>query len=239
MIGIIVELAVSWLLLWLIEKKDLRVLGLLPNGRRMTQFGILFLVAGIFCASGFFIRMYYGERWGLNPEYSFSQFMLAVWWNIKSVLYEELIFRGAILYILIKRLGAVWGIVLTSMGFGIYHWFSFEVLGNVAAMVEFFLITGAMGLVLAYGFWITRSMYAGIGIHLGWGIAQIVIFSGGPLGKQLYVQLPSLPVHVSYFVYGMVVFLPILSVLGISFLLLRKMGSGDISSERKLGINSR
>lgn len=82
-------------------------------------------------------------------------------------------------------------------------------------------------------------MYAGIGIHLGWGIAQIVIFSGGPLGKQLYVQLPSQPVHVSYFAYGMDVFLPILSALGISFLLLRKMGSGDISSEGKLGINSR
>src|SRR5688572_22542700 len=106
MAGIIVELAVSWLLLWLIEKKNLGVLGLMPNRRRLIQFGMLLLVAGICCAAGFFMRMYYGERWALNPDYSFAQFMEAVWWNIKSVLYEELIYRGAILYILIKRLGA-------------------------------------------------------------------------------------------------------------------------------------
>jgi uncharacterized protein len=233
MAGIIVELAVSWVLLWLIEKRNLSVLGLLPNRRRLIQFGILLLVVGICCASGFFFRMYYGERWDLNPHYSFSQFMEAVWWNIKSVLYEELIYRGAILYILIKRLGAVWGIVLSSIAFGIYHWFSYEVLGNAPAMIQIFLVTGAMGLVLAYGFWKTGSMYAAIGVHLGWGITQIVIFSGGPLGKQLFIQLPTPPVQGSYFVYAIVMFLPMISALVISFLLLRKMGSGITASDRK------
>jgi membrane protease YdiL (CAAX protease family) len=165
--------------------------------------------------------------------------MSAVWWNIKSVLYEELIFRAAILYILIKRLGAGWGIVLSSIGFGVYHWFSMEVLGNVPGMIQIFLVTGLMGLVLAYGFWKTGSMLAAIGIHLGWNITQSVIFSGGPIGKQLFIQLPSPPVHVSYFVYGVVVFLPIVSSLVISFLLLRRMGSGDIAGGRKESVNSR
>jgi uncharacterized protein len=233
MLGIIVELAVSWVLLWMIEKKNLGVLGLLPNRRRLIQFGILLLVVGFCCASGFFFRMYYGERWGLNPHYSFSQFMEAVWWNIKSVLYEELIYRGAILYILIKRLGAVWGIVLSSIAFGIYHWFSYEVLGNVPAMIQIFLVTGAMGLVLAYGFWKTGSMYAAIGVHLGWGITQIVIFSGGPLGKQLFIQLPSPAVRVSYFEYAMVMLLPMISALVISFLILKKMGPCIISGAQK------
>jgi uncharacterized protein len=239
MAGIIVELAVSWVLLWLIEKKNLGVLGLLPNWRRLAQFGILLLVAGICCASGFFIRMYYGERWGLNADYSFGDFMGSVWWNIKSVLYEELIYRGAILYILIKRLGAGWGIVLSSIAFGIYHWFSFEVLGNVPAMIQIFLVTGAMGLVLAYGFWKTGSMYAGIGIHLGWGITQLAIFSGATIGKQLFIQLPTPAVRVSYFEYAIAMFLPIISALVISFLLLRKMGSGGSASDRKEVINNR
>lgn len=217
------ELAVSWILLWLIEKKSLSVLGLMPTQLRFFQFALLFVVAGICCTSGFLMRMLYGERWTVNPSVTFSQLLEAVWWNIKSVLYEELIFRAAILYILIKRLGAGWGIVLTSIAFGIYHWFSFEILGNVPAMVMIFFVTGAMGLVLAYAYWKTRSMYAAIGIHLGWNIVQQVIFSGGAIGKQLLLPLPAPPVRVSYFEYGIVSFLPMISALLFSFLLLRRM----------------
>jgi membrane protease YdiL (CAAX protease family) len=239
MAGIIVELAVSWVLLWLIEKRNLSVLGILPNWRRLAQFGILFFVAAICCALGFLFRMYYGERWGLNPTYTFSQFMGGLSYCIKSVLYEELIYRGAILYILIKRLGAGWGIVLSSIAFGIYHWFSFEVLGNVPAMIQLFLVTGLMGLVLAYGFWKTGSMYAAIGIHLGWNLTQSVIFSAGGIGKHLFIQMPSQPVQVSYFVYAIVVYLPMLSAVVISFLVFRRMGAAGISFGLKSDLNSR
>jgi uncharacterized protein len=223
MLGIIVELAVSWILLWLVEKKNLSVLGLVPKRRRILQFSLLFIIAGLCCASGFLLRMYYGERWVINPSFTFSQFMDAVWWNLKSVLYEELIFRAAILYIIIKRIGAGWGIILTSIAFGIYHWFSFEVLGNIPAMIMFFLVTGAMGLVLAYAYWKTWSMYAAIGIHLGWNVVQQVVFSGGPIGKQVLVQVPTVPVRVSYFESVIVFFLPMASALLVSFLLLKKM----------------
>src|SRR5690349_8930530 len=122
MLGNIVELAVSWVLLWLIEKKHLSALGLVPNKIRMYQFVLLFVVTGICCTSGYLLRMYYGEKWAINPTITFSQILDAFWWNVNSVLYEELIFRGAILYILIKRLGAGWGIALSSIAFGIYHW---------------------------------------------------------------------------------------------------------------------
>src|SRR5690348_2828805 len=115
MLGIIVELLVSWGLLWLIERKHLSALGLIPNKQRIFQFLLLFFVAGLCCASGFFLRMYHGERWTINPAISFSGVVDAFWWNLKSVLYEELIYRGAILYILLKRLGAGWGIALSSI----------------------------------------------------------------------------------------------------------------------------
>ena len=237
MLGIIVELVVSWILLWLIEKKNLSALGWVPNKRRIFQFVLFFVVAGLCCASGFLLRMYYGERWELNPAITFSQVLEAFWWNVKSVLYEELIYRGAILYILLKRLGAGWGIVLSSIAFGIYHWFSFEVLGNIPAMIQVFLITGAMGLVLAYAFWKTWSMYAAIGIHLGWNFVTLAVFSGGTIGNQVLIHLPTPAVKVSYFEYGIVVFLPIISVLLVSFLLLRRMRDIRTLSVENEGVN--
>jgi len=239
MAGIIVELIVSWVLLWLIEKKHLGVLGLMPNKRRLFQFIILFLVAGICCASGFLIRMLYGERWAINPDITFSQIPEAISWNIKSVLYEELIYRGAILYILLKRLGAGWGIALSSIAFGIYHWFSFEILGNIPAMIMIFLVTGAMGLVLAYAYRRTRSMYAAIGVHLGWNIVQTAVFSGGPIGKQLIIVVPTAHVQVSYFEYAIVAFLPMISALFFSFLLLRRIGDTRTLSVENEELNSR
>ena len=239
MLGIIVELAVSWVLLWLFEKKHLSALGLIPNKRRILQFVLLFVLAGICCTSGYLMRMFYGERWKINPSVTFSQMLQALRWNVISVLYEELIFRGATLYILIKRLGAVWGIVLSSIAFGIYHWFSFGILGNIPGMVQVFIITGAMGLVLAYAFWKTWSMYAAIGIHLGWNFVTMAIFSSGTIGNQLLVQIPTASVKVSYFEYGIVVFLPMISVLLISFLLLRKMRDTRVLPIENEGLNIR
>ena len=34
----------------------------------------------------------------------------------------------------------------------------------------------------------TKSMYLPIGLHLGWNLFNIVLFSNGPLGKQLFMK---------------------------------------------------
>jgi len=44
MIGILVALAISWLLLFLIEKKNILALGFLPIGKRLKQTLIGFLI---------------------------------------------------------------------------------------------------------------------------------------------------------------------------------------------------
>ncbi|MBA2330078.1 MAG: CPBP family intramembrane metalloprotease, partial [Flavisolibacter sp.] len=95
--------------------------------------------------------MYFGkEEWILNPNISSLLILSGVWWNIKSVLFEELIFRGVLLYILIKKAGPAIAIAISSIAFGIYHWFSMEIFGNVIQMIVIFFVTGAMGLLLAY-----------------------------------------------------------------------------------------
>lgn len=224
MLGIIVQLALSWLIIWLVERKGLGVLGFYPTKKRLTDFTVFFLVTAACCASDFIMRMLLAEqRWVLNQNLSFRLLLEGVWWNVKSVLFEELIFRGVLLYILIKRMGMWWGIIISSVAFGVYHWFSHETFGDPVPMLITFLTTGLMGIVYAYGYAKTFSLYIPIAIHLGWNLTRSVIFSETVIGDQLLVQVKPVPqVQVSYFVYSIVVFLPMLSALVINFLLLKK-----------------
>ncbi len=225
MMGILVQLLISWLLVWLIQKKDLRVLGWKPTRNRLLHFIVCFLVTATCCATAFLIRTIFTEdRWQLNPLLTGWLLLDGIWWNIKSVLYEELIFRGVILYILIKRLGAIKAIVISAVSFGIYHWFSFEILGNVMQMVFVFIITGLMGMVLAYGYAKTFSLYIPCAIHLGWNITQNFIFSSGPIGAGIFVQVNPGPFRTdSYLLFYLITFLPLLSALLLNTLLIRRI----------------
>jgi len=227
MIGIIVQLAISWGLIWLIEKKDLTVLGLRPNKRRVIDFFAFFIVTAVFCSLGFILKMYFGnQQWQLNPQLSLALVSNGIWWNIKSVLFEELIFRGAMLYLLLNKLGVTKAILLSATGFGVYHWFSLGVFGNPMAMVMIFFITGTMGLLLAYGFTKSLSMYTPIGIHLGWNLTQIFVFSQGPIGNGIFMQTSAEAFRTdSYLIFVVVTFLPILLALSVNYWIIRKHNS--------------
>jgi uncharacterized protein len=222
MIGLLVQLAISWLIIWLFERKNLSVLGLRPTQKRITDFVIFFLLLSACCASGYLFRMYLGEKWEVNPAFNATLLFEGLWWNIKSVLFEELMFRGVILYILIKRTGAVPAIIISAIAFGIYHWFSFGIFGDVKQMIITFFITGTMGLVLAYGYQKSGSLYIPIAIHLGWNFTNIFIFSNGPIGKGLLYQPQLVQIQVSIFTYIMAVWMPLLLALSCGFLLVRK-----------------
>lgn len=224
MVGILIQLALSWVFIWYFEKGNLSVLGWKPTSKRLSDFALFFLVTGFLCACGFFLKMGIAkQQWQLNPNFNWLEIADGVWWNIKSVLFEELIFRGVLFYILIKKLGANRAILISATAFGIYHWFSHNAFGNPQAMVTEFIITGAMGLVLAYAYAKTWSLYIPIAIHLGWGIVQQVVFSDGPIGRQLFVEVMPRPIiTVSVFSFLFMQLFALVSVLGINFLLLRR-----------------
>ena len=97
MIGIVLQLAVSWLIIRFYQKESLEVLGIKPVKRRLLTFFILLVVTAFFAASGILLRMYVGkEEWQLNPQFTAALFFKGLWWNIKSVLFEELLFRGVL-----------------------------------------------------------------------------------------------------------------------------------------------
>jgi uncharacterized protein len=230
MLGIIVQLAISWLLVWLVEKKDLRVLGFFPAKQRLIDFVLFLLVTAACCASGFLLRMYFGnEKWEVNPLLNAKLIFNGLWWNIKSVLFEELIFRGVIFYILIKRLGVAKAIIISAAAFGIYHWFSFGIIGNAQQMIIIFFITGIMGLLYAYGYSKTFSLYVPAAIHLGWNFTQGFIFSSGSIGNGILIPAKTQSsVNVSYFIFYCIMALPMLSALLINYFLLRKHQQASI-----------
>lgn len=225
MLGIIVQLAISWLLIWLFEKKDLSVLGLWPSPKRIFYFFIFFLVTAAICSTDFLMQIYFAnQKWQLNPNLSATLIFQGFWWNIKSVLFEELIFRGVLLYILIKKIGTTKAILLSSIAFGIYHWFSFGIFGNIIPMIITFFITGTMGLLLAYGYTKTFSLYIPIAIHLGWNLTRIFIFSQGLIGNGVFIPSNTGPFRTdSYLLFFCITFLPMIAALGFNYLLLRKM----------------
>jgi len=189
MIGILVELIISWILLYLIERKNILSLGFLPITNRLKQLAIGFLITAILCIGVESLEMLWrSSSLHLNENSNAALILSMFWWDFKSVLTEELLFRGAILFILIKRIGADKAIIISAVAFGIYHWFSFGIFGNIVPMFFVFIGTGLMGYAWALAFSKTKSIFLPLGLHLGWNFTINTIFSKGSLGKGLLVS---------------------------------------------------
>lgn len=223
MTGILVQLGLSWLIIRWYEKRNRDVLGLLPTGARARDFALFLAVTALCCASGFLFKMAFADqRWELNPSFSAGLVVSGLWWNVKSVLFEELIFRGVLFYILLKEIGAARAVLVSSAVFGAYHWFSQGLFGDIPMMAQAFLLSGTMGALLAYGFARTGSLYVPCAIHLGWNAAQSVLFSDGAIGDQLLVPVKPAPeVTVSYPEFFLILLFPVTSALLGNYLLLR------------------
>lgn len=209
MVGLLIQLLLSYILIYWAEKGNLSVLGLKPNQARIADLFLYTCIAGSCSSITFLLRMLFAnESWILNPSLDWQLFINGAWYNFKSVLYEELIFRGVIFYILIKKLGGKKAILISAAAFGIYHWFTYKVFNDPVKMIWIFLITFSAGLIYALGYYITKSLYAPIGMHFGWNFVQSFIFSSGNTGQGMLIEkLPAPQVQVSYFVYYSVTFL--------------------------------
>lgn len=190
MLGILVAFVVLGFILQKIFGTPLSVLGLAPSRRRVQE-----LLVGMLFMAAVGVINFLGQAaakevsYELNPDYEFGTFLGASFWILKAVVFEELVFRGAALYLLIKYLGAIRGCLISSALFGVYHWFSYEVLGERWILMTYvFLITGAGGWMFSYAYAKTRSLYAPTGLHLGWNMVAAIVFSEGPVGDQLLIQ---------------------------------------------------
>lgn len=185
MLGIIICVSVSWLLLKLF-KTDLSVLGFRPNKKRLKELSLGFGLSAVVAIAYFLytVKVLNAEV-KPNPEYDLFSFTEGSFWTLRSVFFEELVFRGALFFIAIKLIGLRKAVILSSVVFAVYHWFSYNILGEYTSMIYIFLITGIGGAMFAYAYALTGSLYLPIGLHFGWNLMSVNIFSQGPLGDQL------------------------------------------------------
>ena len=178
MIGILILLAVSWVLLYLFQRSSINVLGIIPNKKRLQQFSIAFLIAASLCIAVEILKIHLSlASWSINESLTWQSIWEMFYWDFKSVLTEELMFRGAILFILIKKLGTQTGLMLSAVAFGVYHWFSYRIFGDIIPMFFVFIGTGLIGYAWALAFTKTESMAMPIGFHLGWNFTFNSVFS--------------------------------------------------------------
>ena len=221
LIGLIV---ISWLLIWWYEKGNLSVLGLAPTGKRLQSAGLLFLITALCCATGFLLRMYFvQEQFVLNPGANLALILTGIWLNFKSVLFEELLCRGVGLYVLIQKLGQKWAILISAFIFGLLHVLNPEALSHPVQGLMTLGSTFIMGLLLAYAFARSKSLYLPFAIHFGWNLTQNFIFPDGPFGNQLLISAAQPEVTVSYFVYFVMILFPKVSAIGLDYWMLTKM----------------
>lgn len=188
MIGIAVILGASWLLLHFIQNANLSVLGFWPAKKALIQFfkgfGVIIVIRFIFILLESEIRAF---EWTLNSDFQKRTTLDAFWYHLKSALTEELIYRGALLYILIERIGAKRALWITALIFGVYHWFSYEIFGNgIIALLFVLIVTGYTGYVWSYTYYKTGSLAMPLGFHLGSNFFLSLYLPNQPYGEIMY-----------------------------------------------------
>jgi membrane protease YdiL (CAAX protease family) len=200
----------SWLSIRLIEKRNIFASWLTPANLRLKEFAFGFLLMGALCLLSQIFFTYISDiSWIVSEEITVTKVLSSVLTTFNGVLIEELVFRGVLFYGLIAYVSQRVGLIISVIAFGIMHWFSSGVLGNVLGMVLVFITTGLMGYVFAKAYIKTKSIVLPIGLHLGWNWVNGIIFSNGVTGTVLLVPSSVVPMEgffamISFFWYLMV-----------------------------------
>ena len=223
MLQIIILLLVSWLVIWLFEKGNLSVLGLTPTKERLKYFTILFIVSAILSATAFLLRMYIAkEEYIISQSLTTKSVLLETWYQFRTVLTEELLCRGVLLYMLIKKIGQTKAVIISSVFFAVLHWMNAGVWGNLTQMIIVFSFTFMMGLLLAYAYARTFSLLLPFAIHYGWNLTQNYIFPDTATGNHIFtLAAPPATVTISYLAFFSMLLLPKISVLLVDYLIVK------------------
>ncbi|WP_299339438.1 CPBP family intramembrane glutamic endopeptidase [uncultured Psychroserpens sp.] len=191
MLGLLVIIVVSWVLLHFIEKKNIEVLGIIPYPKRILQFliGMLFMV--LLCLLWIAIETFIlNVNWQLKNAINYTLIFKSFVYHIRSALTEDLVFRGAILYILIHRIGAKWAMLISAIIFGGYHVFSYGMTSDrIIAIAYVVFVTGLTGYVWAYTFYKSKSIMLGLGFHLGYNFLMTMFYDSMPYGELIFEEL--------------------------------------------------
>ena len=230
MLQLIGLLVISWLIIWLFEKGNLSVLGLTPTKERLKYCTILFIVSAVFSATAFLLRMYFAkEEYTISNSITTKSIILETWFQIRTVLTEELLFRGVLLYILIKKIRQTKAIIISAVLFAALHVINAGVCGNFTEIIILFIFTFSMGLLLAYSYARTFSLLIPFAIHYGWNLTQNYIFPDTATGNHIFtLAAPPPTVTISYVAFFTMLLLPKISVLIVDYFIVKRHRQVDV-----------
>ena len=233
MIQIIGLFTLSWVLIWLFEKGNLSVLGLTPTKDRLKYFTILFSTSAMLSATAFLLRMYFAQEvYVLSQSLTVKSILIDIWYQFRTVLTEEILCRGVLLYILIKKIGQTKAVIISSVIFAVLHWINAGVWGNLTQMIIVFTFTFTMGLLLAYSYARTFSLLIPFAIHYGWNLTQNYVFPDTPTGNHIFtLAAPPPTVTISYIAFFTMLLLPKISVLVIDYLIVKGHRQVEVPSK--------
>jgi membrane protease YdiL (CAAX protease family) len=167
--------------------------------------------------------MYFAkEVYTIAGSLTAKSILIETWYQFRTVFTEELICRGALLYILIKKAGQAKAIIITSVLFAVLHWINTGVWGDLEQMIVVFIFTFAMGLLLAYAYARTFSLLIPFAIHFGWNLTQNYIFPGSATGDHIFIlMIPPPTVTISYLSFFTMQYLPKMLLLITGYLIVK------------------
>lgn len=177
-------LILSWLSIYLAEKRNIFRIWITPVKQRLNEFYFGFVLMGtLSLLTQLLFTLIHGTNWTISDELTISKFLYSSAYDFSSVVFEELLFRGVLLYLLIAYLNEHKAIAISAIAFGIYHWFTYGIWGNLLGMTLVIITTGFMGYVFAKAYSKTNSVMLPIGLHIGWNWINNSVFSNGPNGN--------------------------------------------------------
>ena len=184
-----------------IDKKSFTSFGL-----KKDKAAVLDVISGVvnsaIIMAGIYFLMFYtgliefiGFSWwtdSISHDVQFSMavmpVILSVFWKLVVVAWwEELVFRGVVLQNIIKGMGLVWAVIISSILFGLVH------VGNPDATILSSLLIALITLQLIYAYLKTGQLWLSIGLHLGWNFFQASVFgfaSSGRTSPTMIMQNP-------------------------------------------------
>jgi membrane protease YdiL (CAAX protease family) len=187
MLGALILTGVSWLLFSFVLKKNFFQEWFSPLSEKVIQIFIGIVLAIVAFIIPITIKTaIYSIEWSISENLSIVTLFEAFYFYLKSVLFEELVFRGALLSLLIVYIKERNAVLISAIVFGIYHWFSYGMIGSgLVPMTYVFIVTGSMGWVWAYIYSKTNSIVMPVAIHLAWNFTSSLVLDYNPFGELL------------------------------------------------------
>lgn len=171
----------------LLDKQSIESLGLKVN--RQTLFDILAGIGITFVQMGFVFAVMHSLGWLIFDGFAwegdtigrvitgtltFLIVFILVGWN------EELLSRGYHLQTLASGLNLFWGVVISSIVFGLLH------IGNPGSSWSAVVGITLAGLYFAFAYIRTKQLWLPIGLHIGWNFSEGVLFGFPVSGLDIY-----------------------------------------------------